>query len=482
MKIPSTFLPLGIGLMLLIFVSSGWGQGVQRIEVEREGGSAKTTSQNGTFPLPELSSKAISVVTRSDQAKFVEGPAGTTALIPADAFVFEDGSPVTGTVEIKMTEVTRKQDLLLGHLPTISNGKMLVSGGVVNLEAYSEGKALRMGPGKAVFIQFPRGFEDGMELFSGVPDAQGNMNWEPMKEDQNAKTTIGEVMKAADMAPNASLTPFYNVKPFMEYGLADCKTFIFEDKKHTVHGYIYKTLEQYYPCFGNDAVYVEVQFDEQGMPLSIKYLTGKNNCFKQAIVEILATVRWKTNLRIIRSKTIYFEVKPIIPWSGNKAANEFVSIVDNPNVQLDTETKAAYRAIKESRRVQMEAQREQSFAREAFATTQLGWINCDRFYDAKQVVDVSVESTHGNFPANTHAFLVFETMNPVMPGYVLSDGNMGFSKIPPGLKAKIVSISYDKATGIQLGILPITTEAGNAGKLSLHSITEEDLLKTMAGL
>ncbi len=451
--------------------------------MEGEGGSAKTTLQNGPLPLPEMSARAVSIVTRSDQAKFVEGPAGTTALIPADAFVFEDGSPVTGTVEIKMTEVTRKQDLLLGHLPTISNGKMLVSGGVVNIEAYSEGKALRMGPGKAVFIQFPRGYEDGMELFSGVPDAKGNMNWEPMKEDQNAKTTIGEVMKAADMAPNASLTPLYNVKPFMEYGLADWKTFTFEDNKHTVHGYIYKTLEQYYPCFGNDAVYVEVQFDEQGRPLSIKHLTGKNNCFKQAIVEILATVRWETNQRIIRSKTIYFEVKPIIRATGSIYGNVFVSIVDNPNVQLDAETKAAYRAMKETQRVQMEAQRAQSFAREAFATTQLGWINCDRFYNAKQVVDVTVEPAQGDFPHNTHAFLVFETMNAVMPGDVLSDGNMGFSKIPPGLKANIVSISYDKATGgTQLGILPITTEAGNAGKLSLQSISEEDLIKALAGL
>ncbi len=152
-------------------------------------------------------------------------------------------------------------------------------------------------------------------------------------------------------------------------------------------------------------------------------------------------------------------------------------------MQLDAETKAAYRAMKETQRVQMEAQRAQSFAREAFATTQLGWINCDRFYNATQVVDVSVESAQGNFPHNTHAFLVFETMNAVMPGDLLTNGTMGFSKIPPGLKAKIVSISYDKSTGgIQLGILPITTEAGNAGKLSLQTISEEDLMKALAGL
>jgi hypothetical protein len=73
MKIPSTFLPLGIGLMLLILSSNGWGQGIQRIELEGEGGSAKTTLQNGPLPLLEMSAKAVSIVTRSDQAKFVEG-------------------------------------------------------------------------------------------------------------------------------------------------------------------------------------------------------------------------------------------------------------------------------------------------------------------------------------------------------------------------------------------------------------------------
>jgi hypothetical protein len=106
---------------------------------------------------------------------------------------------------------------------------------------------------------------------------------------------------------------------------ADPKTFIFDDDKHTVHGYIYAQLKEKSSCCGNDAVYLEVKFDESGKVTSAKTLTGKNDCYKQSVVDIVSSVRWNA-VDVKGSKTIYFEVKPIVPCSGSPNENVYKKI------------------------------------------------------------------------------------------------------------------------------------------------------------
>jgi hypothetical protein len=106
---------------------------------------------------------------------------------------------------------------------------------------------------------------------------------------------------------------------------ANPKTFIFDDEKHTVHGYIYKTLNDKSSCCGNDAIYLEVKFDQTGTVTSAKTLTGKNDCYKKSIVDIVHSVKWDAT-GVTGTKTIYFEVKPIIACSGSPGENTYKPI------------------------------------------------------------------------------------------------------------------------------------------------------------
>lgn len=106
---------------------------------------------------------------------------------------------------------------------------------------------------------------------------------------------------------------------------ANPKTFIFDDDKHTVHGYIYSTLKEKTSCCGNDAIYLEVKFDQSGIVTSAKTLTGKNDCYKKSIVDIVQNVKWDAT-GVTGTKTIYFEVKPIIPCSGSPGENVYKAI------------------------------------------------------------------------------------------------------------------------------------------------------------
>lgn len=106
---------------------------------------------------------------------------------------------------------------------------------------------------------------------------------------------------------------------------ASPKTFIFSDQKHTVPGYIYATLKNESNCCGNDAIYLEVKFGSDGITQSAKTLTGKNECYKKSVIDIVKKVRWDAT-GVSGSKTIYFEVKPIIPCTGSPQENQYVSL------------------------------------------------------------------------------------------------------------------------------------------------------------
>lgn len=106
---------------------------------------------------------------------------------------------------------------------------------------------------------------------------------------------------------------------------ANPKTFIFDDDKHSVHGYIYAALKEKTSCCGNDAIYLEVKFDQTGIVTSAKTLTGKNDCYKKSIVDIVANVKWDAT-GVTGTKTIYFEVKPIEACAGAPGENVYKAI------------------------------------------------------------------------------------------------------------------------------------------------------------
>jgi len=74
--------------------------------------------------------------------------------------------------------------------------------------------------------------------------------------------------------------------------VADPQSFVFNDGFTTVQGYVYKTLNEKTSCCGNDALYVEVKINEKGKVFSAAALTGKNECYRKSVVDILKTIQW----------------------------------------------------------------------------------------------------------------------------------------------------------------------------------------------
>jgi hypothetical protein len=153
---------------------------------------------------------------------------GTEISIPADAFTFEDGTIAKGKIEFTVKEALQTDDILLTGLTTVSDGKLLQTGGMVYIEASINGKKLKIANDKNIEISMPaKKMVAGMELFYGEKTKSGSVNWKPtgqqpkgieLNVDKSAlrKSRLKEVPITIPKLNYAS-QPMQPIKPAMPY-------------------------------------------------------------------------------------------------------------------------------------------------------------------------------------------------------------------------------------------------------------------------
>ncbi len=93
---------------------------------------------------------------------------GLVFIIPDSAFIDVDGNIVTGKIDFLVKSAIDPLSILMGNLETATSGhQALQSGGMFATEARSNGKELRIRPGKVVQVSVPtREKLEGMQLYS----------------------------------------------------------------------------------------------------------------------------------------------------------------------------------------------------------------------------------------------------------------------------------------------------------------------------
>ncbi|MBX7224550.1 MAG: hypothetical protein K1X55_00840 [Chitinophagales bacterium] len=85
----------------------------------------------------------------------VIGKKGTVITILPNILQHQDGSPVTGNVKIELKEVFDKGDMVKSNIPTMSNGRLLISQGEFYINATQNGESLKIKPGNQIDIYVP---------------------------------------------------------------------------------------------------------------------------------------------------------------------------------------------------------------------------------------------------------------------------------------------------------------------------------------
>lgn len=103
---------------------------------------------------------------------------GILISIPESAFLL-NGKPYTEPALIQFQEALDAATIVKAGLSTTSNGKLLETQGMFSFKALSkDGELLTINPKTGIYVQVPVDeYKDGMQLFSGVPDNNGIINW-----------------------------------------------------------------------------------------------------------------------------------------------------------------------------------------------------------------------------------------------------------------------------------------------------------------
>ncbi|SFT39728.1 hypothetical protein SAMN05216474_0331 [Lishizhenia tianjinensis] len=123
----------------------------------------------------------------SDTLSTITGEKGTVIHVDPSQLETMDGSPIGNTIDVKLLELTDQASMLTHNTPTVSNGKMLVTGGAYYINMSAEGKSLKIKEGQGLAVEFPKLTEDEMRLFVGQRDSLGQINWVATKDNFQAK-------------------------------------------------------------------------------------------------------------------------------------------------------------------------------------------------------------------------------------------------------------------------------------------------------
>lgn len=128
----------------------------------------------------------------------VIGNSGTVYTFPANAFQPSSGGSVTGTISLMLTEYLSKGDMIFSRVMPVSDGRALISGGELLVEAKQGNSKLYLRPGVTFTAEVPQKgiISTGMSFYYGqVVDASTNpINWLTGTGGAGTASTFGDTV------------------------------------------------------------------------------------------------------------------------------------------------------------------------------------------------------------------------------------------------------------------------------------------------
>ncbi len=118
----------------------------------------------------------------TDSVSFLIAKKGTVIYVQPGNFIDENGKPVTGEVDLEVSEVITMQDFINAGISTMAGDKMLETGGTFYIQASKDGKPLKINPKTGLGLAIPTvDKQPNMQLFYGevIKDSlnPNGVNW-----------------------------------------------------------------------------------------------------------------------------------------------------------------------------------------------------------------------------------------------------------------------------------------------------------------
>lgn len=427
--------------------------------------SCQSEKQKARIEFPTID---FTINTSSDTTIF--GAQGTRIFIGANTFQFENGELATDSVRIELKEYYTKADIILAKLSTESNGIMLETGGMLNIQAFSNDEALEIKSDKRITIHFPKKKHSSQKMDLFYPDTDKAQDTAISNWNVDTINLVKRTLKLGSFGwwhPDFDDSTGYDFKPknFIDTGYYwnpldfYVKSYNFSDE--TIKE-ISKTKNNNYDrtfaTWNDFGVECEMYINRNGYIMKPTINTKISRSARREILNFLNDIpqlepgKNKYNEIIQRKGLLFIQSGNIVPLYQTDA--EYIKSFDAKYEQYED------KPIKNLDDAELNYY--------IFSVSKLGWINCDRFMEFEEKVDLIVEA-----PADSELKMVFSEFEGILKPKIM-DGTFIFKNIPVGQNATIVGID-NSSNGLLAAFQPITIDDKPISKLHFSEITLKEL-------
>ncbi|MEO7523108.1 MAG: hypothetical protein ABIT58_03395, partial [Ferruginibacter sp.] len=306
----------------------------------------------------------------------------------------EDIKPIEGIIKLSIIELTNVHDLFKCNAATVSDGKLLASGGSYFIGMENGGVKLSIKNGKQIQASFPCLKKDDMELFYGQRNESSDMNWK---------------------VANVSFRQQYETMGFSELDIREKTT---NPLELIAQPRIYKSLDE--------AVYY------YNKRMTVQNLVGILNKNEPRVY--LQTISyWPKNLPTDRE----LDTNYLVQLYGPRKQYLLKSCKQEEQLKA---------AVEKWQPKTIAGQIQKNYA--PTALTSLGWINCDRFYKNNQRVETEVELPYAFSKIHVEYFILFKSFNGLISGKADLEKMVKFTLADMPSGEEITLIAFTKKNGI----------------------------------
>jgi hypothetical protein len=364
----------------------------------------------------------------NDSAQTIECKRGTRLFFPRGSFVYPSGKRVEGEVKLIVEECYDIDEMLAAKLSTTSGNRRLETAGMIQLRAFAGNTELRLADAARYNIYFPveGNRKDDFELFYGYRDEAGMIDWklEENSNPVNESATISEPI-VNDCFLQISASQFR------------CGTRIQEMDYFNwplVNG---QNLNQWFVSNFNPDPAMLDDFCARRMYSQITFHVNEDGSFKDYYVSHSSHEQYDRLLASTLGMMPPLDMKRFMP----KYSEDHACILSFGR-QQETSSKQFMDRFRKRFDYADGDQKMAEVATEdlnyyVFSSTELGWINCDRFLTTEgPLVDVVVRAAGCE---NASVSMVFDKDRCILAGVKQGD-RFVFNNVPSNRNVRVITI------------------------------------------
>ncbi len=363
---------------------------------------------------------------------------GTKLFIKANSFVDEQGNTIQGDINLEVTEFYKLSDMLLANLSTTSNGEQLETGGMLFVEAKKDEKNLMLDENSSIEISFPTKIKkENMQLFSGKWE-NDIINWQLQKKTEEIIVVeVGEVEMD---------TVYTSVRGQVEHIRE-----VMHDKDFQVDSTFIKTWETY-----TKNKLIRFFGENNNVILRKSLFEMKNTMFK-----VLHDDSISRGGHVIRK-----------PWDESQipTTSRIMRITPKRQIYVDNEmlSEEEFKSrLQDEDDIIITTADVNNYV---LKTTNLGWINCDRFIRNKSRIKYKLKIKNVNDAAVS---MVFRSLNSVLPSRNIN-GIYDFGTVAKDESITLVAIKKQNGK-LYLDILDTKTEEDPDLEFNFKEVSLEEM-------